>query len=103
MLLDGPTVLGDPYKWPNQMGCIRSLSQSLKRLEEAGLLKLVDGEAIARMISGASLHASMWIANSDDPAAVSRRAVAAFKGLLEGLRARNCAPASPVLPATDGR
>jgi len=86
MLLDGPAVLGDPYNWPNQTGCIRSLTASLDRLAREGLIAVEDPEATARMISGASLHAAMWIANADDPPAVSRRAVAAFKRLLEGLR-----------------
>jgi len=103
MLLDGPAVLGDPYKWLHQTGCIRSLSQSLTRLEEAGLLKFIDAEATARVINGASLHASLWIANADDPAAVSKRAVAAFKRLLEGLRMWNCAPDSPIMPNADGQ
>ncbi|MCR4266732.1 TetR/AcrR family transcriptional regulator [Nitratireductor sp. ZSWI3] len=89
MLLDGPAVLGDPYNWPNQTGCIRSLSQSLTRLAQAGLADVADPEATARMINGASLHASLWIANADDPAAVSKRAVAAFKRLLEGLRTQS--------------
>ncbi|EKF19888.1 TetR/AcrR family transcriptional regulator [Nitratireductor pacificus] len=89
MLLDGPAVLGDPYNWPNQPGCIRSLSRSLTRLEAAGLLKLVDAEATARLINGASLYASLWIANSDDQEATSKKAVEAFTILLDGLLIRS--------------
>ncbi|MEC9247085.1 TetR/AcrR family transcriptional regulator [Nitratireductor rhodophyticola] len=86
MLLDGPAVLGNPFNWPNQPGCIRSLTNSLKRLVADGQADVADPEATARLVSGASLHASLWIANSDDPEATSKRAVAAFKRLLEGLR-----------------
>lgn len=86
MLLDGPSVLGDPFNWPNQPSCIRSLTASLQRLVEEGRADVADPEAMARLVSGASLHASLWIANSDDPEATSKRAVSAFKRLLEGLR-----------------
>ncbi|WP_404933427.1 TetR/AcrR family transcriptional regulator [Nitratireductor sp. L15S-10] len=90
MLLDGPSVLGDPFNWPNQPSCIRSLTASLQRLVAEGRADVADPEAMARLVSGASLHASLWIANSDDPEATSKRAVSAFKRLLDGLR--NAAP-----------
>jgi hypothetical protein len=32
VLRDGPAVLGDPWRWPNQSGCIASMTASLKRL-----------------------------------------------------------------------
>ncbi|WP_309083762.1 TetR/AcrR family transcriptional regulator [Chelativorans sp.] len=86
MLQDGPAVLGDPFTWPNQPGCVRALTASLSRLAGEGLIDVEDPEAMARMINGASLHASLWIANAEDPSAVSKRAVAAFKQMLEGLR-----------------
>ncbi|TIU23317.1 MAG: TetR/AcrR family transcriptional regulator [Mesorhizobium sp.] len=50
---------------------------------------LRDGPAVlgdpSRLISGASLHAAQWIANSEDPEATSKKAVQAFNVLLEGL------------------
>lgn len=82
---DGPAVLGDPFGWANQDGCIAALTKSLRRLRQEGYLKDVEPEAAARVINGASLHAAQWIASSDDPAATSKRAVKAFNALLEGL------------------
>lgn len=86
VMRDGPAVLGDPSTWPTQSECIRSMTESLSRLRNEGLIIDVDPESAARLLSGASLHAAQWIANADDPAATSKRAVKAFKALLDGLR-----------------
>lgn len=85
VLRDGPAVLGDPSTWPSQSGCVRSMTESLEKLREEGLIVDIDPEAAARLLSGASLHAAQWIANSDDPTATSKHAAKAFKALLEGL------------------
>ncbi|MES0031028.1 TetR/AcrR family transcriptional regulator [Mesorhizobium sp. M0040] len=85
VLRDGPAVLGDPSQWPSQSTCIRSMTESLLRLSDEGTILAVDPEAAARLVSGASLHAAQWIANSNDPEATSKKAVKAFKVLLEGL------------------
>ena len=45
----------------------------------------VDADATARMIVGASCYAAQWIANADDPVAISARATAAYRHLLDGL------------------
>lgn len=86
VMRDGPAVLGDPAQWPSQSECIRSMTASLQRLVEEGVIAAVDPEAAARLLSGASLHAAQWIANSSEPEATSKRAVEAFNALLEGLR-----------------
>lgn len=87
VMRDGPAVLGDPSTWPSQSECVRSMTASLKRLRSEGIIIDVDPEAAARMVSGAGLHAAQWIANADDPAVTSKRAVKAFKALLNGLLA----------------
>ena len=85
---DGPAVLGDPSRWPNQNGCIAALKSSLTELRRLGYVREdIDPEAAARLINGMSIHAAHWIAAADDPDAVSVQAVGAFKSLLEGLRA----------------
>jgi AcrR family transcriptional regulator len=94
VMRDGPAVLGDPSTWPSQSQCNRSMTESLKRLKAGGFIVDVDPEGAARLLSGAALHAAQWIANADDPAATSRRAVKAFKALLEGLRAGGPKPAA---------
>lgn len=85
MLRDGPAVLGDPSSWPSANGCITAMRQSLEGLRESGVIADVDGEATARMITGASCYAAQWIANAEDPVAISRRATAAYRRLVEGL------------------
>lgn len=85
MLRDGPAVLGDPSSWPSANGCITAMRQSLEGLLENGVIADVDCEATARMITGASCYAAQWIANADDPVAISHRATAAYRRLVEGL------------------
>lgn len=87
VLRDGPAVLGDPARWPNANACVTSMTTSLTLLKEEGVVGDVDPEAAARMVSGASLYAAQWIANSEDPEATTRKAVKAFKTLLNGLLA----------------
>jgi AcrR family transcriptional regulator len=85
MLRDGPAVLGDPSQWPNANACISSMTRSLTHLKEEGVVGDIDPEATAYLVSGASLYAAQWIANAEDPAATSKKAVKAFKTLLNGL------------------
>jgi AcrR family transcriptional regulator len=92
VMRDGPAVLGDPSTWPAQSECIRSMTESLRRLKNDGFIIDVDPEGAARLLSGASLHAAQWIANADDPAATSKRAVKAFKALLDGLLIEGAKP-----------
>jgi AcrR family transcriptional regulator len=87
VLRDGPAVLGDPAQWPNANACISSMKKSLALLIAEGVVADIDAEAGARLVSGASLYAAQWIANADDPEATSKKAVEAFKTLLEGLLA----------------
>lgn len=90
MLRDGPAVLGDPASWPSALACIASIRGNIEQLQADGVIRGdVDAEAAARMISGASTDAAMWIASSADPAATSRRVVPAFKAMLEGLLVRD--------------
>ena len=87
VLRDGPAVLGDPARWPNANACVSSMLKSLTLLKEEGVVGDVDPEAAARMVSGASLYAAQWIANAEDPEATTKKAVKAFKTLLNGLLA----------------
>lgn len=93
VLRDGPAVLGDPAQWPNANACILSITKNLATLKEEGVVRDIDPEAMARLISGASLYAAQWIANSDDPAATSIKAVKAFRALIEGLLVDGRVPA----------
>jgi hypothetical protein len=48
-------------------------------------MKPLDAEAAARLISGAALNAALWVAASDDAAAVLPKAVEAFRAMASGL------------------
>lgn len=86
MFRDGPAVLGDPAQWPNANACVASMADHLASLQEEGVVVAsLDPETAARLINGASSQASQRIANSKDPEATSKKVVAAFKQLLEGL------------------
>ncbi|MFL0693977.1 MAG: TetR/AcrR family transcriptional regulator [Agrobacterium tumefaciens] len=88
VLLDGPAVLGDPSQWPSQNSCLQVTRQAIEALMGQGVLKPVDAEAAARLISGAALNAAMWIAASAEPEKVLPNAQEAFRALVEGLLAR---------------
>ncbi len=85
MLLDGPAVLGDPSQWPNQTACLRRTTEVIQALVEEGVVAPVDAEAAARLLNGAALNASLWIAAADDPHAVLERSVKVFRRLAAGL------------------
>ena len=88
VLRDGPAVLGDPSTWPTSLGCMASISSSLRELQEEGVVVEMDPDAAARLITGGSTYAAQWIANSDDPEATSQKAIAAFRTMLERLLVR---------------
>lgn len=88
VLLDGPAVLGDPSGWPSQNSCLQVTREAVESLMGQGVLKPLDAEAAARLISGAALNAAMWVAASAEPESVLPRAKEAFQALAEGLLVR---------------
>ncbi len=88
VLLDGPAFLGDPSRWPSQNACLEMTKQAVAGLVSDGILKPVDVEAAARLLSGAALNAALWVAASDEPRAALPRAVEAFRLMAEGLLAK---------------
>lgn len=88
VLLDGPAVLGDPSRWPSQNACLQATTQAVERLIAQGVLRPVDAEAAARLITGAAFDAASWIAAADDPESVFPKAVEAFRTLASGFLAR---------------
>lgn len=84
---DSTAVLGDISQWPSTNGCIQALADALRQLQaDSAISADIDIEVTARLINGASAHAALWIANSDDPQATSKRAVGGFRTLLERLK-----------------
>lgn len=88
MLLDGPAVLGDPAKWPNQTACLRRIEKTVQDLIDDGTLKKVDAKAATWLLNGAVLNAALWIAAAEKPEEAFPRAVDAFQHLASGLLAR---------------
>jgi AcrR family transcriptional regulator len=86
MFRDAPAVLGDISQWPSANACILTLKQNLDELKAEAFITNVDTEAAARLINGAASHAATWIASSENPEGTSKKAVASFRILLEGLR-----------------
>lgn len=87
MLLDGPAVLGDPSRWPNQLACLRATERTVEALVAAGTVAPVDPEAAARLLNGAALNAALWIASAENPQRALPGAVEAFRRLVGGLLA----------------
>lgn len=85
VLLDGPAVLGDPSQWPSQSSCLQATRTTVEHLIAQGVIKPVDAEAAARLLSGAALNAALWIAASPIPQDVMPKAIEAFKLLASGL------------------
>ena len=85
MLLDGPAVLGDPSRWPNQTACLRTTTQLIQALIDDGIVKPMNAEAAAHLVNGAALNAALWVAAADEPERVFESAVDAFRHLVGGL------------------
>lgn len=88
MLLDGPAVLGDPSRWPNQTACLRTTTQLIQALIDDGIVKPMNAEAAAHLVNGAALNAALWVAAADEPERVFESAVDAFRHLVGGLLRR---------------
>lgn len=94
VLLDGPSVLGDPSQWPSQGRCLQATMATLERLSADGRIAPVDIEAVARLLNGMALNAALWVAASADPHSTLTKAVAAFECLASGALSgpqRSCA------------
>lgn len=84
VLLDGPAFLGDPSEWPSQNACLRDTEEVISRLIANGVMKDVDVEAAARLLTGAAFNAALWVGASDEPSTALPRAVHAFNILASG-------------------
>jgi AcrR family transcriptional regulator len=85
MLLDGPAVLGDPAKWPNQTACLKRIEKTVQELINDATLKPLDAKAATWLLNGAVLNAALWIAAADDPDNAFPKAVEAFRYMASGL------------------
>ena len=88
VLLDGPAFLGDPSQWPSQNACLKTTKQAVADLIAEGVMKAVDVEAAARLLSGAAFNAALWVTASDDPRTALPKAIATFRLMAEGFLAK---------------
>ncbi|MBP5143130.1 TetR/AcrR family transcriptional regulator, partial [Pseudomonas chlororaphis] len=68
--------------------CVLSLSGLLDELMQAGLVVKAPSEALARLINGSLLDASLWIARDEHPGQRLQQALVGLEVLLQGLRVR---------------
>lgn len=87
VLLDGPAFLGDSSTWPSQNACLNVTKQAVADLIADGVMRRVDIEAAARLLSGTAFNAALWIAASDEPHKVLPKAIEAFRLMAEGFLA----------------
>ena len=87
VLLDGPAFLGDPSTWPSQNACLSVTKQAVAELIADDIMKSVDVEAAARLLSGAAFNAALWVGASDEPHVVLPKAIEAFRLMAEGFLA----------------
>lgn len=56
------------------------------------VVKPVDVEAAARLLSGAAMNAALWVAASDEPGSVLPKAIETFRLMATGLLAEQIRP-----------
>ncbi|WJV25064.1 MULTISPECIES: TetR/AcrR family transcriptional regulator [Pseudomonas] len=87
VLQDARAVLGDLAEASEEQ-CVASLSTLLDELMQAGLVVNAPSEALARLINGSLLDASLWIARDEHPGQRLQQALVGLQALLQGLRVR---------------
>jgi len=87
VLQDARAVLGDLTDASEEQ-CVASLSTLLDELMQAGLVVNAPSEALARLINGSLLDASLWIARDEHPGQRLQQALVGLEALLQGLRVR---------------
>lgn len=85
VLLDGPSVLGDPSQWPSQNQCLKATHEIVKQLIDDQVLKPANPETIAMFLNGAAMNAALWIAANPEPEKVLADTLITFKLLANGL------------------
>lgn len=87
VLRDGPAVLGDPSTWPSQNSCLQGTVAVVGNLIDQKIMKSVDVEVAARLLSGAAMNAALWVAAAPDPNEALPKAIGAFEAICSGLHA----------------
>lgn len=96
VLLDGPAFLGDPSRWPSQNACLEMTKQAVAKLISDQIVKPVDVEAAARLLSGAAMNAALWVAESDEPHSALPKAIEAFRLMATGMLVARGVPTASI-------
>ena len=82
VLQDAPAVLGAT----DQQQCVDSLRRLLDDLMQADLVEQACSQALARLINGSLVSASLWIAQDENPSERLEEALRGLELLLRGLK-----------------
>lgn len=85
VLLDGPSVLGDPSRWPSQNRCLESTKQAVQSMIYENIVRPVDVEAMAMLLNGAAMNAALWVAANEAPQDALPKALSALEVLFSGV------------------
>lgn len=86
VLRDAPAVLGQRFREIDEASTLGPMTESIRALMEGGYIRSGDIEVLARLVNGAVLEASLWVAAGDDPEDRLPRARNTVELLLDGLR-----------------
>lgn len=86
VLRDGPAFLGDPSTWPSQNSCLQATIAVVAQLMVEGIIRKLDVEVAARLLSGAAMNTALWVAAAEDPQAALPKAIEGFEAICSGLR-----------------
>lgn len=85
ILQDAPAVLGAVTD-EEQQHCIASMRDILQHLQAVGVVRVIDAEALARLVYGALTEASSWIARGDEGAERLTQSLQTLELMLQGVR-----------------
>lgn len=85
VLQDAPAVLG-AVTVEEQQHCIASMRDVLQRLQVKGIVRVIDAEALARLVYGALTEASLWIARGNHGPERLALSLETLEVMLEGVR-----------------
>lgn len=81
---DAPAVLGQRMSNIDRQA-VEPIKQALEELMKSGRIQKTDGEALARLLNGATREAALWLANSEAPPETFERVIDALDVLFSGL------------------
>ena len=85
LLRDAPSVLGSQYVQNTQSVCCLSMASMLRNLMDTQVIQHTHPEALARLIQGGLMDASLWIAEADNPPQRLAAALDSLDLMLRGL------------------